>query len=400
MKPKIESIEYTDERNHRLLRYLTDYIYTVNLVNGKVAETYHGPGCLAVTGYNSEDYMKDPELWYRMVFDDDKKAVLEQANNAMRGIDVDPIEHRIVHRDGTLRWVKNSIVLSKDEKGKVQSYDGIINDITVVKRAEQLATIKQEQLIQADKMVSLGVLVSGIAHEINNPNNFIMLNAQFFAKVWEDVQPILKEYEETHGDFALAGISFSDSYEKIQKSIAGIGDGANRIQKITRSLTNFARHDPGELNQQVDLNSVVENSITIAGNLIKNSTNNFSVEYNNELPVVTGNMQQLEQVVINLINNSCQSLTNKKQRIDIKIYFTKSRDNVIIEVKDEGRGIEKDNLKRIFDPFFTTKRNMGGTGLGLSISYNIVKNHCGDLVIDSSINKGTASKVVLPANKN
>jgi PAS domain S-box-containing protein len=400
MKQKIESIEYSRERYNRLLRFLTDYIYTVKISDGQVAETYHGPGCLTVTGYSSEDYVKDPDLWYRMVYEEDKKAVLEQANKAMGGIDVNPIEHRIIHRDGSTRWVKNSIVLAKNEAGKVNSYDGIIHDITSLKRAEESAALKQKQLIQADKMVSLGILVSGIAHEINNPNNFIMLNAQFFSKVWDDVQPILKEYENAHGDFVIAGMSFSDSYKKIQESLSGITDGANRIQKITRSLTNFAKYDPGELNHNVSLNSVVDNSITIAGNLIKNSTNNFKVNFDKGIPLVTGNAQQLEQVVINLINNSCHALTDKKQAIEISIYYQNDDEKIVLEVKDEGRGIEPENLKYIFDPFFTTKRNTGGTGLGLSISYNIVKNHSGDFVISSKVGKGTTCKVILPIKRN
>jgi PAS domain S-box-containing protein len=394
-----KTIDSEEQRYYRLIQYLTDYIYTVKIEKGKAIETYHGPGCFAVTGYTSEDYENNPELWYKMVHPDDRTAVLDQAVKALTGKNVEPLEHRIIHRDGTIRWVKNSIVLSKDKNGNVLYYDGLINDITARKRAEESAAFKQDQLIQADKMVALGTMVSGIAHEINNPNNFILLNAQFVQKVWNDIQPILKEYFENQGDFVAAGIQYSNAKDKIEKAFESILDGTMRIQKITRSLTDFARKDTGELNQDVDLNRVVEGSIIIASNLIKKSTDNFFVNYNRTIPIIKGNMQQLEQVLINLITNACHSLTKKEQMLSVSILTDDENKNAIIEVKDGGSGIDEENLKYIFDPFFTTKRNSGGTGLGLYISYNIVKSHGGVLHVKSRKDEGTTCQMVLPLNK-
>lgn len=389
----------SEQRYNRLLRYLTDYIYTVTIENDKAVGTYHGPGCFTVTGYKSEDYEADPELWYRMVHEDDKEAVLEQAQKALAGVDAQPLEHRIIHFDGTIRWVRNSIVLSKDENGKVLYYDGLINDITERKKVEHLAATKQQQLIQADKMVALGTMVTGIAHEINNPNNFILLNARFLQKVWDDLLPVLREYFLQHEDFVIAGFPVSKSKEKTIQSLDGIINGALRIQKITKSLTNFARNDSGELDHQVDVNNVVENAILLTGNVIKNSTDNFSIHYNKELPKIKGNPQRLEQVIINLINNSCQSLENKNQKISVELIRRDDGKSISVIIQDEGAGIGKENLKYIFDPFFTTKRNTGGTGLGLYISYNIVKSHGGELNINSEKGKGTRCEIILPINQ-
>lgn len=389
----------SEERYYRLIHFLTDYIYTVELENGKAVNTYHGPGCVAVTGYTSEDYKNDPELWYRMVHPEDRTSVLELSKKAQAGLQIQPLEHRIIHRDGTIRWVKNNIVYVKDKNGKVIYYDGLINDITELKNAEELTAVKQKQLIQADKMVALGTMVSGIAHEINNPNNFILLNAQFLQKVLADVQPIIRDYYETHGDFAVAGIPFSSAKEKIVKSLESILEGTVRIQTITRSLTNFARKDSGELTQDIDINSVIEISIIITSNLIKKSTEKFKVHYYKNIPLVKGNKQQLEQVVINLINNACQSLTNKEQGVSILINIDEIKKNVIVEISDEGSGIEAENLNYIFDPFFTTKRNSGGTGLGLYISYNIIKSHGGELEVRSEKGKGTTFRIIIPINK-
>jgi polar amino acid transport system substrate-binding protein len=141
----------------------------------------------------------------------------------------------------------------------------------------------------------------------------------------------------------------------------------------------------------------VEVAILIAENLIKKSTNNFKVEYGKDLPLIRGNAQQLEQVVINLINNACQSLKNPSAEIRISTYFNPQRKKVRVKVEDQGVGIRPDDLKYIMDPFFTTKREMGGTGLGLSVSYNIVKSHGGTLILSSKPGQGSTARVSFPA---
>ena len=389
-------LDESEQRYNRLLRFLTDYIYTVKIENNKVVDTYHGPGCVAVTGYTSEDYLADPDLWYRMVHEEDKAAVLEQANKSLAGTETKPLEHRIIHRNGTLRYVRNSIVLSKDHKGKILYYDGLINDITERKKAEQSAAIKQQQLIQADKMVALGTMVTGIAHEINNPNNFILLNARFLQKVWDDLQHVLKEYVEHHEDFVIAGFPVAKTGEKFPQSVDGIVNGSLRIQKITKSLTNFARSDAGEFDHAININNVLENAILLTGNVIKNSTDNFLIYYNKDLPQIKGNFQQLEQVIINLINNACQSLENKSQKISIDVGSHDDNNSIFVKVADEGSGIEKGNLKFIFDPFFTTK--VSGTGLGLSISQKIIEQHNGTFSLISSRPGETIFEIKLPLN--
>lgn len=388
----------SEQRYNRLLRYLTDYIYTVNVENNIAVSTHHGPGCFAVTGYTSEDHEKDTELWYRMVHDDDKEKVLEQANKSLYGIETEPLEHRIIHRDGFIRWVRNSIVLSKDENGRMLSYDGLINDITALKKEQHRSETKQRQLIHADKMVSLGTMVTGIAHEINNPTNFVLLNARFLQKVWDDVYPVMKEYVKDHEDFVIAGFPFGKSKEKILQSIEGIISGSLRIQKITKSLTNFARGDAGDMDHPININNVVSNAILLTHNLVKESTKNFNAVYDKPMPVIKGNPQQLEQVVINLINNACQALTDTNQKISVEAGMIEEANCVYIRIVDEGAGIEQENLKHIFDPFFTTKRDNGGTGLGLYVSYNIIKTHGGELIIHSEKNKGTFCEIILPIN--
>ncbi len=388
-----------ERRYEKLINYLTDYIYTVTIRNGVAVDTFHGPGCISVTGYTSDDYKKDPDLWYRMVHKKDRKKVLSQAYFALEGKELPPVIHRIIHRDGSVRWVKNTIVVTKDEFGYPLSYDGLINDVTELKRAETAAALRKQQLIQADKMASLGILVSGIAHEINNPNNFIMLNIQLFTKIWKDIIPVLEDYYENNGDFAIAGMLYSRSNEKIGQSLEGILTGSERIQNIVRNLTEYSRTDSGKLDELVEVNKVVEIAVMITNNLIHKSTDNFKVVYGENLPQIKGNSQQLEQVVINLISNACQSLQDKTAGITVSTYYNSQVNKVRIKVEDEGIGIKESDLKYIRDPFFTTKRNMGGTGLGLSISDNIVKSHGGKISLTSKPNKGTIAKVSIPVIK-
>jgi polar amino acid transport system substrate-binding protein len=276
--------------------------------------------------------------------------------------------------------------------------ESLRHEIAERKRAEELANLQQQQLIQADKMTSLGILVAGVAHEINNPNNFIMLNAKIFSRVWNDTIPILKKYYQENGEFALAGVPYTNAHEKIGQLISGISEGAERIQKIVQNLRDFSRQDKGELNQQVYTNAVVETAIVIVYNLVRKSTNHFSVEYGVNLPTIRGNSQQLEQVIINLITNSCQALPDKEKHLVISTAHDQSTDSIIIKVCDQGVGISDEDLEHIIEPFFTTKRNIGGTGLGLSVSYNIVKNHGGSLNFDSVYGKKTTATVTLPVN--
>jgi PAS domain S-box-containing protein len=335
-----------ESRYGKLINYLTDYIYTVKIKDGAVIDTNHGPGCISVTGYTSDDYKKNPSLWYNMVPQKDRHKVLEQARLALAGEEAGPLEHRIIHRDGTTRWIPNNIIVTKNADGKPVAYDGLINDITPLKRAQAAEAVKNRQLIQADKMASLGILVSGIAHEINNPNNFILLNIQLFSKIWKDAAPILDAYRAENGDFSLAGISYGSLKEKIAQSLEGILIGSERIQNITKRLTDYAKMDSGQLNEEVDLNKVVSIAIVIANTLIKKSTTNFSVDYGKGIPTIRGNAQQLEQVVITLLNNACQALRTASDGIFVQTYYDPQRSKVGIKVHDQGVGIKAEDQAR------------------------------------------------------
>ncbi len=358
-------------------------------------------GSLALTGYQPETFLKNGAITYdELIYPEDRERVWKEIRKALRKGTAFQLEYRIKDAAGEEKWVWEQGQGIRDDNGNIVAIEGFITDITEHKQAENLAKQQEQQLLQADKMATLGVLVSGVAHEINNPNNYILLNGKILARVWKDIQSILREHYQESGDFLMAGMPYSKAHKKIAQLIHGITEGAERIQKIVQSLKDFARQDRGDLNQLVDVNKVVESAIIIVQNLIKKSTEHFTVEYGENIPPVKGNFQQLEQVVINLLTNACQALSGSGGGLSIRTEFEASSQRIFITVKDEGSGISPENMKHIMDPFFTTKRDSGGTGLGLSISYNIARAHQGNLRLQSQLGEGTTAVLTLPALRN
>lgn len=283
-----------------------------------------------------------------------------------------------------------------DEEGNVKSVIEVTRDITTRVRMEEEAKLIQAKLIHTNKMTSLGTLVSGVAHEINNPNTFIKSNAQFLSKTWRDIGQVLDRAYRKNGDFRAGGIPYSELQTLVPEVIRGINNGSVRIQEIVNNLRNFARPEKANLDGKVNINDVVVAARTMLNNQIGKFTDRFKMVCGKNIPFVKGSPQQIEQVVINLIMNSLESLVHKKCRIWVSTSYSKKTGYAFIRVRDEGAGMNKDTIERITEPFFTTKQDYGGTGLGLSISYAIVRDHLGVLEFESECGKGTTATVKLP----
>ncbi|KEA64135.1 putative two-component sensor [Marinobacterium lacunae] len=257
----------------------------------------------------------------------------------------------------------------------------------------------QQQLIQADKMTSLGVLVSGVAHEINNPSSLLLLNLPVLRDAYEDSREILENHYRAHGDFTIGGLAYSRMRDEIPYMMDEMLEGARRIKRIVGDLKDFARQGTADLSEAVDLNTVVDTAIRLVDNSIRKATFHFEVSLGIGLPLVRGNSQRIEQVVINLILNACQALRSPTEGIFMRTYYDadeSGEQRVILEVRDQGRGIDADAINQLTDPFFTTRRESGGTGLGLSVSAGIVSEHRGRLVFDSKPGEGTTVRMILP----
>ena len=268
-----------------------------------------------------------------------------------------------------------------------------------VSRRTRELQLQQQKLIQTDRMASLGVLVSGVAHEINNPCSLLLLDLPVLQEVYRDSEEILDAHLRAQGEFELGGLPYSRMREEIPLMLQDMLAGAQRIRRIVDDLRDFARQGPVALNEEVDLNALVATAIRLVDNTIRKSTRHFEVHYQPALPLIRGHGQKIEQVVVNLIVNACQALPDQTRAIRVATHYDEAEGRVRLEVADEGEGIAPENLSRLSDPFFTTKREQGGMGLGLSVSASIVKEHGGSLEFDSQPGQGTRAVLSLPLNQ-
>lgn len=293
----------------------------------------------------------------------------------------------MVRRDGTV-FVASVRCKLITLQGKNVIYSSF-RDITDKIKLEEDARILQAKMIHANKMTSLGLLVASVAHEINNPNSFIMINSQSLTRTWQNILPILDMQYAEKGDFIVGEVMYSQARDMFPEFYRGITEGSRRINEIVSNLKKFVREDNQTPESKVDINRVVTVSMSILGHQIRKYTDVFHENLAENLPEIHGSPLQLEQVIMNLIMNSLQSLLNRKSGVWISTNYNYDSDSVTIMIRDEGCGIPAETGVRIFEPFFTTHGATGGTGLGLSISRSIVNDHRGTIEFSSEPGRGT-----------
>ena len=274
---------------------------------------------------------------------------------------------------------------------KDHEVDGILEfyrDVTLEKTYEQ-------QVQQADKLASLGQLVSGIGHEINNPNQFIRGNIKIISQALEDMLPIVDDYYGRHPDLKIARLNYDFFRKHIMTLISDMAHGSERIKAIVEGLRSFARKDEGLLVDKVDINTIIEASTRLVHNEVHKHAD-ISLHLTRGLPGFSGNSQKIEQVLVNLLVNAGQAMPDdRKGTIDVRSRLDDG--NIVVEVEDNGYGMTEKTQKQIFDPFYTTKRAKGGTGLGLAIAYRIVEEHNGSISVQSELGVGTRFTIKIPA---
>ena len=397
MKVKLEeeALRKSEEKYRTILHSLEEGYFEVDLSGNLI---FFNDAFVRWSGYSKEELMGMNNRRY--MDEETAKKVYQVFNEVYRaGEPANPFDWEIILKDGTKRWIDTSVSLIRDSKGQPIGFRGIARDVSQRKQMEEQAKMHQQQLMQAGKMVALGTLVSSVGHEINNPNNFIMLNAPLLKEAWQHVLPILDEYYEKDRDFTIGGVGYTEMRGRIPRLLSGISDGSKRINEIVEDLRSFLRRDASDMNQSVDVNAVLRSAISLLSNMITRSTSRFSVEYGEKLPVSRGNSHRLEQVFINLIQNACQALPDIRRGVFLSTSYNEKTSNVVVKVQDEGVGIPPEVLPRITDPFFTTKSNSGGIGLGLSISSRIIKEHGGTLIFASEPGQGTIAEITLPVSQ-
>lgn len=262
--------------------------------------------------------------------------------------------------------------------------------------------ITQSQLIHSEKMASLGSLIAGLAHEINNPMNFIYAGINNMERIMGDVHPILKQYnqlnenDDIHQQLdkinkAKKKHSFKEKIESIPELISDIKLGSERTSYIIRSLMTFTSSDKN-VKKQYDIHEGINSSLMLLKNRITDDVV-IKKKYNSKIGMIKCFPSQLNQVFWNILSNAIEALDGKgKITIETSMPFGK----LVISIKDNGIGMTKKIKRRIFDPFFTTKEVGKGIGLGLSISYGIVEKHGGEILVITAPKRGSEFRIILP----
>jgi PAS domain S-box-containing protein len=533
-----QALQESEKHFRFLLESITDYTYRVELTDGRPTRTRHAPGCVQVTGYAPEEFEADSGLWFRMVHADDRPAVLTQVEQVLKGETPAPVEHRLHHKNGQLRWVRNTVLPTRNREGRLVAYDGLIADITERKLAEEklvasegfyhslvqnlpqfilrkdlnerftfanqqfcamlgrpleeivgktdfdfyppelaakyqrddrqvietgrifeaveeneapggeriyVQVVKtpvfdaqgkvigiqgifwditerkrweerlqqanaelarseaalrksheelkaaQQQLIQAEKMESVGTLAAGVAHEVKNPLAILLMGVNYLNR----------------------RVAASD--EHVAQVLKEMSEAIERADSITRGLLDFAAARQLAARPE-GLNRVVEEALRLVRHALDPEKYTVVRDYAADLPLVAMDRRQIQQVFVNLFMNALHAMP-RGGPLTIRTYAKSLAETphpegwrradhlwagetaVVAEVQDAGSGIPEEHLARIFDPFFTTKPTGMGTGLGLSVSKKIIELHGGLLDVKNVPEGGVRVTVLFRAHK-
>ncbi len=280
-----------------------------------------------------------------------------------------------------------------DERGRLDAFIVRISDITQAK-------ILERQILQNEKLASLGLVTSGIAHEINNPNSFIYFNLPILRNYLLELMPILDDHAAAHPEFVVLNMPYAELREDIFKLLENMEHGSERISKVVGVLKSFVRKREIEGTQRIDLRQLIEKVVALCRTELRHNVRSFEILVPEDLPPLVSEPEALEQVVLNLLINAIHACDKPDSHVGLKVWQgPSSSDGFVIEIKDNGSGIEDSVLDRIFDPFFTTKSSSQGTGLGLYICHNHVESLGGRIEVESRVGEGTTFRVVLPGQK-
>jgi signal transduction histidine kinase len=291
--------------------------------------------------------------------------ILSAFVNALRGRDVAPFELKLPKAGGGNARLQFTLAPILDSEGKVAGVIAIGQDRTEVRELEG-------QVIHAEKLATLGQLAAGIVHEINNPLTSISV----------------------YGEYLLSKLTRSGAEHADLKRVERILRSSDRIMSFTRNLLTYARPSKEEA-QPVLLNDVLGEAAGFCEHILREAGLTVVRDYGENLPKVNAVPGQLHQVFVNLITNACNAAPEEGGQVRLATRL-QGHDRIVVEIEDNGVGIQASELGRVFEPFFSTRRKGKGTGLGLSIVRNIVEEHQGTIEIASEVGGGTTVLITLP----
>lgn len=416
----IEGVEEALQRERILLRTLIDNLPdAIYVKDTECRKTVANLADVHNIGLHSEKEVlgkNDFELFPKYLaegFYADDQAVIQTGQPALNR------EEFVIDENGQKRWLLTSKLPLRDEKNRIIGLVGVGHDITERKLAEEqlqqrnlelekmVVEMRQMQrwLVQSEKLASIGQLVAGIAHEINNPLAFVSSNLNRFNEYFHELADLNEEWTKL-GKVSEKNDELQDAVKRAQEHedkadvkflvedfetlMRHTRDGTERIKKIVEQLRGFTRLSDNSFTE-ADLNTALDDTLSIAWNEIKYKAT-VKKEYG-KIPPVTCNVGEIKQVFVNLLVNAAQAIEEKGE---IVIRTGVKDSSVFVDIIDTGCGILPENLTKIFDPFFTTKPVGKGTGLGLWVSATIVQKHAGTISAESELGKGTKMTVTLP----
>ena len=317
-------------------------------------------------------------------------------------------EWNTVHKSGKKLTILADAarIVGADGKPKKVTF---VMDVTELSKLREESRLNEMQMMQTEKMSSLGQMVAGLAHEMNTPLGFVKNNIEMLEAKNKETKELIALYEKLRSqimygspnDVALLLSQIDTVSQKVKNRVWQESDslfrssveGINRIQDLILNLKNFSRLDEADF-KPTDINENIESTLKIAGHLFKGGIQ--VIKEFSPLPPVQAFPAQMNQVFLNLITNAVHAVDERTGRITIKTMH--QGNSVVIKVIDNGKGIPPENLKKIFDPFFTTKPVGQGTGLGLSIAYKIIEKHGGKIEVQSQVGRGTEFTITLPVS--
>ncbi len=294
-------------------------------------------------------------------------------------------------------YMSSTIVqsLRARERELMQTRSMLQKKSTDLENANRDLREKQQQLVQSEKLASLGRLSAGMAHEINNPVQFIQGNMRILSEATDSILPVLDRYAQENPGFKIARLEYHFFREHIKTLLNDMSNGTVRIADIIRDLKKFARAEEGRFDESVDMNEAVQSSLRLVHNKIKR--HNIIREFDPDLPRVTGNTNKVEQVMVANLINAAEALGDRADgTIRVRTSTDSGGTSISVSITDNGPGMTEEVKRRIFDPFFTTKQRTGGMGLGLSVAYGIIRDHQGWIEVDTQLGEGTTLRYHFP----
>ena len=348
------------------------------------------PKIIEIFGYSERELTSASYLDF--IYPDDQNAALEHYSRKLANPQVaETYIIRIIDKSDKVKWIENNGI-GINWEGKPATLN-FLTDITERRLIEQ-------QVMQKEKLASLGVMVSSIAHEINNPNNFVSFNIPILRDYINEMIPIIEEYAAQHQDFQLCNMTFPDFQQDISNLLDNVKNGSNRISAFVRNLRKFSKDSYMKPLIWVELNEIVDVVLSICNSQIKRHVKTFVKTIPKDLPSIRTEPFVLEQILLNFLVNSTQAVDKDDSFISliVSIDDTTQPRQLYIEVSDNGCGMDEETQFKIFDPFFSTKSTESGTGLGLYVCHMMAERLNGRIELESAPGKGSTFKLILPVD--